>query len=211
MRGDPRWLITREALKWPADLILIRAHNRIDFRNWMLGSVAKAVVREAPCSVEVVRAVGDDLSVVSNGHTKILLATDGSEHSAVAARAIAERPWPEGAEVKVMSMVNPVLYSMEEIGLYQGGGAERAHKAIGTAVEILKDTGASISGEVIADRPVKRILNEARDWGADLIIVGSRDRRGFRRLLSGSVSEEVASRAHCSVKVVRARGAARGG
>ncbi|HEV2764886.1 MAG TPA: universal stress protein [Pyrinomonadaceae bacterium] len=204
MRGDPRWLIAREARKWPADLLLIRAHNRIDFRSWMLGSVARTVVREAPCSVEVVRAAGDDLSVAGNGHTKILLATDGTEHSTVAARAIAVRPWPEGAEVKVMSMVNPVLYSMEEIGLYQGGGTERAHKAIGDAAEILKETGAEISGEVIADRPAKRILDGAKDWGADLIVVGSRDRRGIRRLLSASVSEAVASRAHCSVKVVRA-------
>jgi nucleotide-binding universal stress UspA family protein len=109
-----------------------------------------------------------------------------------------------------MSMVNPVLYSMEEIGLYQGGGTERAHKAIAAAAEILKDTGAEISGEVIADRPAKRILNEAKDWGADLIVVGSRDRRGIRRLLSASVSEAVANRAHCSVKVVRAGGEARG-
>lgn len=204
MRGAPRWLITREARKWSADLILIRAHNRMDFRSWMLGSVAKAVVREAPCSVEVVRAAGADLSVVSNGHMKILLATDGSEQSTVAARAIAERPWPEGAEVKVMSMVNPVLYSMEEIGLCQGGGTERAHKAIGAAAEIMKDTGARISGEVIAGRPARRILDEAKGWGADLIVVGSRDRRGLRRFLSGSISEAVAGRAHCSVKVVRA-------
>ncbi len=207
MRGDPAWLITEEARKWQADMILIRAHNRTDFRSWLLGSVARSVVREAPCSVEVVRAAGDDLSVVSNGHMKILLATDGSEHSTAAARSIAERPWPEGAEVKVMSMVNPVLYSMEEIGLYQGGGTERAHKAIGDAAGILKDTGAKILGEVNADRPVKRILDEARDWGADLIVVGTRDQRGLRRLLSGSVSEAVASRAHCSVKVVRGRGA----
>lgn len=203
MRGDPQWLIPYEAGKWSADLILIRAHNRTDFRNWLLGSVAKSVVRSAPCSVEVVRAMKDDLSVIGNGHMKILLATDGSEHSRAAARAIARQPWPEGAEIKVMSMVNPVVYSMEEIGLLKGGGTNRAHKAIGDAAEIMKKTGARIMGEVIADRPVKRIINEAREWGADLVVVGTRDRRGIRRLLSGSVSERIASRAPCSVKVVR--------
>ncbi len=56
LRGDPQWLIPMEARKWAADLILIRAHNRTDFRSWMLGSVAKSVTRNAPCSVEVVRA-----------------------------------------------------------------------------------------------------------------------------------------------------------
>lgn len=203
MRGDPQWLIPHEARKWSADLILIRAHNRTDFRNWMLGSVAQKVVRDAPCSVEIVRDVKDDLSVVGNGHMKILLATDGSEHSRVAARAIARQPWPEGAEIKVMSMVNPLVYSMEEIGLYKGNGTDRAHKAINDAAQILKAAGAKITGEVIADRPVKRILDEARAWRADLVVVGTRDRRGLRRLLSGSVSERIASRAPCSVKVVR--------
>ena len=84
MRGDPQWIIPYEARKWSADLVFIRAHNLIDFRSWMLGSVAKAVVRDAPCSVEVVRAVKEDLKVVGNGHMKILLATDGSEQSAAA-------------------------------------------------------------------------------------------------------------------------------
>ncbi|HEU4596523.1 MAG TPA: universal stress protein [Pyrinomonadaceae bacterium] len=209
MRGDPQWLIPHEARTWPADLILVRAHNRTEFRGWMLGSVAKAVVRDAPCSVEIVRAVNDERSVVGDGHMKILLATDGSEHSVAAARAVAGRPWPEGIEVKVMSMVNPLVYSMEEIGLYEGGGTERAHKAIGDAAGILKNAGAKITGEVIAGRPVKRILDEAREWGADLIVVGSRDRRGLKRLISGSVSEAVASRADCSVEVVRRRAAAR--
>ena len=208
-RGDPTWLIPYEAREWPADLILIRAHNHTDFRSWMLGSVAKSVVREAPCSVEVVRSVKDDLSVVGNGHMKILLATDGSEHSVAAARAVAEQAWPEGTEVKVMSMVNPLLYSIEEIGLYDGGGTDRAHRAIGDAAQILARAGVKTAAEVIAGRPDKRIAREAKEWGADLIVVGTEDRRGLRRFIAGSVSERVASRAHCSVKVVRGRGTAR--
>ena len=203
MRGDPPWLITEEARRWPADMILIRAHNRMDFRNWVLGSVAKSVIREAPCSVEVVRAVKDDLSVVGNGHMKILLATDGSEQSVEAARAVAVRPWPDGTEVKVMSTVGPVTYSMEETGLLGGGGTGRAHRAIGDAAQILQGAGLRTSGEVIAGRAERRITQEAREWGADLIVVGTRERGGLRRLISGSVSETVASRAPCSVNVVR--------
>lgn len=138
----------------------------------MLGSVAKAVVRDAPCSVEVVRAVREDLKVVGNGHMKILLATDGSEQSAAAARVVAERPWPNGTEVMVMSMVNPLVYSVEEIGLYDGGGTKRAHRAIGDAAQILKDAGMKSSGKVIAGKADKQIVNEAREWAADLIVVG---------------------------------------
>lgn len=171
----------------------------------MLGSVAKSVVREAPCSVEVVRSVNDGLPAVGDGHMKILLATDGSEHSGAAARAVAEQPWPEGTEVKVMSMVNPLLYSIEEIGLYDGGGIDRARRAIGAAAQILARAGVKTEAEVIAGRPDRRIAREAREWGADLIVVGTEDRRGLRRLIAGSVSERVAGHAHCSVKVVRGR------
>jgi nucleotide-binding universal stress UspA family protein len=205
MRGDPRWLISYEARRWSADLILIRAHNRIDFSSWMLGSVAKSVVRDAPCSVEVVRAVRENLSVVGNGHMKMILATDGSENSVAAVRAVAQQPWPEGTEVKVMSMVSPLVYSIEEIGLFDSGGTERAHRAIGDAVRVLKSVGMMTSGEVAAGRPDRRIIHEAKEWGADLIVVGTQDRRGLSRLFSRSVSEAVANHAPCSVKVVRDR------
>jgi nucleotide-binding universal stress UspA family protein len=47
------------------------------------------------------------------------------------------------------------------------------------------------------------ILEEAQEWAADLIVVGSHGRRGFKRFLLGSVSEAVAMKAHCSVVVVR--------
>jgi nucleotide-binding universal stress UspA family protein len=185
-------------------MILIRAHNNRNFKNWMLGSVARAIVREATCSVEIVRAVKEDMQIAGNGHLRILLATDGSEHAVAAARAVAERQWPEGTEVKLMSMVSPLMYSIEEIGLFDGGRTERAHRAIADATQILQGAGLRTSGEVIAGRPVRRIAHEAKEWGADLIVVGTQDRRGIRRLISGSVSETVASRAPCSVKVVRA-------
>jgi nucleotide-binding universal stress UspA family protein len=103
-------------------------------------------------------------------------------------------------------MVNPLIYSLEEIGLYQGGGTERAHRAIGDAMIALKSTPVSVSAEVIAGRPERQIINEATEWGADLIVVGTQDRAGLKRLLSGSVSEAVANRANCSVRVVRGKG-----
>jgi nucleotide-binding universal stress UspA family protein len=206
MRGDPSWLITYEARKWAADLILIRAHNRMDFRRWMLGSVAKSVIGSATCSVEIVRTIVNEVDKdVVNDPIKILLATDGSESSAAATYAVAAGAWPEETEVKVVSVVNPLMYSMEEIGLSQSGKTERAHEAINAAMRILKSAGVKVSGEVVAGWTSRRIVEGAKAWGADLIVVGSRERRGITRLLSGSVSETVANRAHCSVNIVRGR------
>jgi nucleotide-binding universal stress UspA family protein len=47
------------------------------------------------------------------------------------------------------------------------------------------------------------ILDDAKSWGADLIVMGSHGRRGLERFLVGSVSEAVLRHAHCSVEIVR--------
>jgi nucleotide-binding universal stress UspA family protein len=47
------------------------------------------------------------------------------------------------------------------------------------------------------------ILDTAKTWGANLIVLGSHGRRGMDRFLLGSVSEAVAIHAHCSVEVIR--------
>jgi nucleotide-binding universal stress UspA family protein len=205
MRGDPGWLITYEARKWSADLILIHAHNRTNLRSWMLGSVAKSVIRSATCSVEVIRDPEPGYADVPRERMRILLATDGSESSVAATQQVAAGAWPKHTEVKVVSVVNPLVYSMEEIGLSRSGKTERAHRAINAAMRILKSAGLTVSGEVVAGWTSRRIVGEAKAWGANLIVVGKRELRGIERLLSGSVSEMVANRAHCSVNIIRGR------
>jgi nucleotide-binding universal stress UspA family protein len=54
--GDPKAVIPRVARELPADLVIMGSHGRRGFRRLLLGSVAAAVVCEAPCAVLVVRA-----------------------------------------------------------------------------------------------------------------------------------------------------------
>jgi nucleotide-binding universal stress UspA family protein len=202
MRGNPEFLISFAARKWPADLILIRAHNRKDFRNRLLGSVAKSVVESAPCSVEVVRA-REKPDAISAGF-RILLATDNSAASRAASQAIAEMSWPEDTDVRVVSVVNPMIYSFEELGVTGAGSTDYAHRAIGNAVQALRSARVRISAEIIAGRAATRqIIGRAKHWGADLIVLGTNERRGLSRLLFGSTSAAVTNRAHCSVRVIR--------
>jgi nucleotide-binding universal stress UspA family protein len=200
MRGDPTFLIPFAARKWSSDLILIRANNRLKFRNWLLGSVAKSVVEYAPCSVEVVRA---DQSNAIGRNMRILLPTDGSDASLAATQAIAEMRFPRDTEVKVVSVINPIKYSLEEIGLLRGKDSERAHHAIGKAVNVLGSAPLNITAEVMAGRRVRQIVGRARGWDADLIVVGTAEREGLKRVISRGTAVEVANRAHCSVRVVR--------
>lgn len=201
MRGDPAFLIPFAARKWSADLILLRAHNRTDLRRRLLGSVAKSVIKSAPCSVELVRT-RDKANATARGF-KVLLATDGSVPSVAAAQALAEVTWPEETEIRVVSVVNPMTYSLEELGLTGGTGTDHAHRAIGNAVQALAGAAVKISAEVIAGSAARQIVARAREWGADLIVLGTNERRGLSRLLFGSTSAAVAKRADCSVRVIR--------
>lgn len=134
---------------------------------------------------------------------RVLLATDGSAASIAASRAVAEMNWPDDTEIRVVSAVNPIIYSLEELGLIRGTGTDHAHRAIGDAVHALTRAPVRISAEVIAGRAARRIVQRAKEWGADLILLGTNERRGLSRLVFGSTSAAVANRAHCSVRVVR--------
>jgi nucleotide-binding universal stress UspA family protein len=193
-RGDARHLILFFARKWSSDLIFVRAHVRKDFPHWMLGSVARAVVSYAPCTVQIVREREDRPLTLESGR-RVLLATDGSETSAAAARALAGRPWPEESEFRVVTV--------EEPWAIKPPSRRHADEAVSSAEKVLASAGLNTSGAVLAGNPKNVILEEAKKWDADLIVVGSHGRRGFKRFMLGSVSEAVAMNAHCSVVVVR--------
>lgn len=193
-RGDARHLIPFYARKWSSDLIFVRAHVRKDLVHWMLGSVARTVVADAPCTVQIVRDLGEDRPHTLHSGRRVLLATDGSETSAAAARALAGRPWPEGSEFRVVSVEEPWAIKSSRM---------EPQEAVTSAQQVLASAELEATSAVLSGNAKEVILDEARKWNADLIVVGSHGRRGFKRFLLGSVSEAVAMNAPCSVVVVR--------
>jgi len=53
--ADPKSKIIDMAAEWGAGLIVIGSHGRSGLSRFLMGSVAEAVARHAPCSVEIVR------------------------------------------------------------------------------------------------------------------------------------------------------------
>ncbi len=84
---------------------------------------------------------------------------------------------------------------------------EEAREAVAEALTILNEFRLKAAGSMpeAVHGPKLAVLDEAKKWGAHLIVVGSHGRRGLERLLLGSVSEAVAMHAHCSVDVIRLR------
>jgi nucleotide-binding universal stress UspA family protein len=210
--GDPKRVILDRAQETNADFIFVGSHGVSALTRFLLGTVASAVVRHAPCSVEIVRAQAEK----PRGARKILLATDGSALSERAAQSIAERPWPAGTEVEVLSVVELVLGTTqalleppfvdnEQLEMQREQGMKRAQDAVTRAVEILSKSFPKVSESisVLLGGPKNVIIDEAEKTGADLIVVGSHGHRGIERFLLGSVSEGVAMGAKCSVEVIR--------
>ena len=207
---NPRRGIPRVASEWKADLLMMGSHGRGAFGRLLVGSTVQAALRHAACSVEIVRERAKNGK--ENKGLRVLMATDGSECAEVAVRSVAERPWPAGTEIRVISCPElPLMtgaypyYPPDVLTEVAMANETQAKAAVQKGVELLKKTGLRVSEEVTEpqESPVRAILGMADLWGAELIVVGSHGRRGFDRMVMGSVSESVALHAHCSVEVVR--------
>jgi nucleotide-binding universal stress UspA family protein len=209
--GSARRDISKFAKKWGADLVMVGCNDLNDLGRLLLGSTAQAVVRHAPCSVEVVRPHGGTSVSARQGGMKILIATDGSKLSLAALRSVANRPWPTESLAKVISVPEFILFKdpsyleTHEVKDLGEASIEDAKLSVAAGVGILSGSELKVCSNVptFEDRPYRVILNEAETWQADIIVVGSHGRSGFDRVIMGSVSEAVALHAKCSVEVIR--------
>lgn len=208
---NPRHALPRAATAWNAQLVMLGSHGRSAVERLLLGSTAQAVLRHASCSVEIVRRKRKE-AALSGGGMCVVIPTDGSEYAELALRTVGERPWPKGSEFKIVSCPEyPVLigeypyYPPEKVSDLMQSSSEHASESAIKGEQLLAKAGLKASYEVTEpkDTPASAILAAAEEWNADLVVMGSHGRRGFDRLILGSVSETVALHASCSVEVVR--------
>jgi len=209
---NPRHALPRAATEWRAELVLLGSHGRGAVGRLLLGSTAQAVLRHAECSVEIVRSAGEEKSAGGGELMRVLIPTDGSEYAEAALQSVAERPWPKGAEFKVVASPEyPALvgeypyYAAEPLAALLKNSREHASESANKGAELLAKAGLKVCSEVSQpeESPAHAILAAAEKWSADLIVMGSHGLRGFNRLILGSVSETVALHAKCSVEVIR--------
>ena len=67
---------------------------------------------------------------------------------------------------------------------------------------LLSGAGLEVEFAGMAGEPAEELLRAAEERQADLIVVGTREPGFLERLLGGSVSQDVARRAHCDVLIV---------
>ena len=140
---------------------------------------------------------------------KILIAIDSEPIAAHAADLGAELARLAGAELAFIHVIEPALVNAADTGIqpdvFVASVRETARRLIDDFRKRLPPSLTALEFVQIGT-PVTEVVNAARDWPADLIVIGSHGRGGLERALLGSVAEGVMRHAACPVLVVRAKG-----
>lgn len=186
-----------------ARMIVLGTRGRGAVRSALLGSVTTAVVTHARCPVVVVPTV--DLPPEDAG---IVVGVDGSANSVPAvevafteaslrgAPLVAVHAWSDidfdTLPVAVESLPWPALAETEEAALAETlAGRQELHPDV------------QVKRVVVRDNAVDQMLEQSQD--AQLLVVGSHGRGGFRGMLLGSTSRALLHRTECPLMVVRER------
>jgi nucleotide-binding universal stress UspA family protein len=191
---------------WQPDLLAVGSHGRSGFTRFLLGSVSYRLAVGARCSVRVCRNS-------PAGPPRVLVATDGSPHAAVAVKTVAQRFWPPEAEFLTASVtgaahLDPSSMEFHEFASMQVAEweARRRSWAEGVAAEAarllsaagLRATPWSGSGEA-----ARTLLERAAAWNATCIFMGAEGAGQTTEALLGSAATAIVQRARCSVEIVR--------
>jgi nucleotide-binding universal stress UspA family protein len=150
----------------------------------------------------------------------IVAATDGSESGDRAVDFAADLASKFGVDLNLVNVISAPTAVAETYGragplpdkrtLISIEGASPSEVLENTAKDILAKAkgraearGArSVRTETRAGEPAEMILSDAKERGADVIVLGKRGRGRLAGLLLGSVSQKVAMLAPCAVLVV---------
>lgn len=144
---------------------------------------------------------------------RVLLAIDEFSPSNEALMEIKNRSWPPDTTVRVFHVIEKFVPPAQALW-YDGGGnpqrvreevAANANDLLKAAAEFLSTKGLIVETKLRFGTAPKMIIDEAKEWDADLIVIGSHCYTGLKRLLSGGVGRAVMASAPCSVEVAHSK------
>jgi nucleotide-binding universal stress UspA family protein len=207
--GDtPAWAIVKEADRQRADLVVVGSRGCSVMERLFLGSVSHKVAIEASCSVRICRPHH------GSGTPRIIVAVDGSPDACAAVHAAAQRLWPSETLFQVAVGLDSRLQTATaspNLGISQWMDGRDTDpvtwvsRAVNQFAGEIQSAGWSAEPKIFEGEPKHRLLRHAEEWQADCIFLGAHGLDHGERRSLGSFASAVATRAHCSVEIVRER------
>jgi nucleotide-binding universal stress UspA family protein len=140
---------------------------------------------------------------------RVLIAFDGSVGAAQAVALCEGIDWPAGSMIRVVSVMEPT--TLQLLPWAMGAAPPVLEQDVIACIEAEQSTVVGrlsapdrvVDAVLLRDRPASGLVDQAREFAADLVIVGSRGHGPIVSLLLGSVSAEVVDHAPCPVLVAR--------
>ena len=134
---------------------------------------------------------------------RVVVPIDFSEQSLAAVKTAAE--WVDGVDQLRLIHADLELSAAEPGVIWQGATDQSRHEAAIKALhkQLSEPKFADVDFTIAFGDAGRKIVDFARDIGADLIVMPSHGRTGMTRLLLSSVAERVTRLAHCPVMVLK--------
>lgn len=138
-------------------------------------------------------------------YKKILLATDGSEHSKRAAEnAINIAKCSPNSKIEVVYVIDHDKVKSDVLKNWNSADIGDNRKDRMKDVErIAKESGVSFEIKILHGEPGPAIVEYANKNNFEIVIIGSRGLNVLQEFMLGSVSHKVAKRANCPVLIVK--------
>lgn len=207
-QGDPAQQIVRIGEECEADLIVMGARG--ERRDFLMGSVSQKVVSLAATDVLVVRE-GERSSRNRDRcrSFRALVAVDGSLGSEAGVEAFTLKLRAQNACIRLVHAVEAgaplwdVRRDREGVGGLFRSMESEAWKVLLQAKESLERHGFTAECEWRSGPAAAQILDAAREFSADVIVVGSRGHSAIRERVLGSITQRVLRHAPCTVLCAR--------
>lgn len=136
---------------------------------------------------------------------KVLVATDGSEHSMKAVQRGLELAEKQGAQVTLVSVAYyPADYLEGMPPNIQDKLEDEARAALKKAKAVFDAKNLPVETVLMTGLvPANLIIQKAQDGKFDRIVIGSTGQNALERIIMGSTAAKVVAHAPCEVTVVR--------
>jgi len=140
--------------------------------------------------------------------SKILVPTDFSDCSQAALRVALDLAASLGSRLRLLHVYPAPSLLFDPYGIQPAEpvlleAPKAARQRLEREIEMASGAGVEIDGEVREGVPAPQIVEEAREWAADLIVIGTHGHTGLEHALLGSVAERSVRLAPCPVLTVR--------